>query len=50
MRLRNPQRSDVGELQFKCLKHDTIESVPGSDPLLMVTLFFLSFKLMYGFT
>jgi len=45
-----PQRADVSELLFRYLKHYRSESVSVSDPLLLVTLFFLSFNLMYGLT
>jgi hypothetical protein len=50
MRFRKPQRSDIAELLFTYLKHDTSDIVPVRGPLHMVTLFSLSFKLMYGLT
>ena len=50
MRFRKPQRSDIFELLLKCLLHDTSDIVPLRCPLLVVTLLFLSFKLMYGLT
>jgi len=50
MRFRKPQGSDITDLRFRCLQHDRSDTVPVNGPLLILTLFFLSFKLMYGLT